>query len=330
MPNTKNSFVRFVVIDRCLQNPQGMSTQEIMLAVNEELTKRNEPLVTAKNTVRTDMDFIANNWHVNILEIVAGRRHAYRYENTAFSISKAPLTQMERRQLSQTLLMLGRFSGMPQYEWVEELKAHIGNTMLDDNVKPVVSFESQTGLYGMRCFTQLLDAIMAKQPVCIAYDSFKRDGMLYADVSPYFLKQYNGRWFLFAGSEGFDGIGNYAVDRIMNVTNSLAKYKPTDIDFDDYFRDVVGVTLTDNAERTTVRLWVSQRQYKYIATKPIHPSQQLVTTVPDGAIIELQVIPNFELVQQIFSQGPDMVVLEPPELKASVAQKVHEMNEKYK
>lgn len=36
-------------------------------------------------------------------------------------------------------------------------------------------------------------------------------------VSPYHLKQYNNRWFLIGKQSDYDGLTNYAIDRIDGI-----------------------------------------------------------------------------------------------------------------
>lgn len=68
-------------------------------------------------------------------------------------------------------------------------------------------------------------------------------------VSPYHLKQYNNRWFLVAKRKDFDKMSNYAIDRIEGIKETTRTFEPLDNDFDfeEFFSDVVGVSVVEGA-----------------------------------------------------------------------------------
>ena len=66
----------------------------------------------------------------------------------------------------------------------------------------------------MENFTPLFNAIVDKQPRKLSYQSFKQDRKEIIVVHPYYLKQYNKRWFLIAWNEDKGFLANYAFDRL--------------------------------------------------------------------------------------------------------------------
>ena len=80
MPNTKNSDIRYRVIDRCLKRG-GYSTSEMMKAVNEELEAQGFKPVSSLNTIRQDLDHIGGsaNPGVTIIKQEIGRNVTYSY-----------------------------------------------------------------------------------------------------------------------------------------------------------------------------------------------------------------------------------------------------------
>lgn len=330
MANTKNSFIRLMVIDRCLQRHGGMSTSEILEAVNNELVTRGEEPVTASNTIRTDIDFIANNWHVSIIEEKDGRRRYYHYEDKAFSISKAPLSENELNQLNQTLQMLGRFSGMPSYGWVDDLNTRFKTQFFTPaETKTVVGFENNEYVAGMEFFDVLFNAITHRQTLTLEYRSFKMEQPNVTVISPYYLKQYNNRWFLFACADGYSNLTIYALDRIVSANAAHHPYQNSDIDFEEYFDDIIGVSIPKDSECRLIRLFVTAEQAKYIHTKPIHGSQKIIEHTPGGEIVQLELIPNYELEQLILSFGEKVTVLEPTSFRDRIAGRIRESLKNY-
>jgi len=60
---------------------------------------------------------------------------------------------------------------------------------------------------------------------------------------PYHLKQYNNRWFVFGLNEKL-GIAawNLPLDRIVTIRETSLDYILSEIDWDEYFYGIIGVT----------------------------------------------------------------------------------------
>lgn len=330
MANFKNGAYREVIIDRCLHNRRGYSTQEIFDKCNDALERRGEDSISSLNTIRNDITAIANRWNVVIEELRSGREIKYRYEDPHFSIFNNPLNENEIAQLSEAVSLLRRFEGMPGFGWVEEMSAHIQKTV-SANPEPVIGFDENKELKGMSFFTPLFKSIISKKAIKITYRSYKSNINIEAVIHPYYLKEYNQRWFLFALNDNYKSISNFALDRIESIERTTTKYIPnTSIDFDSYFDDVVGVTVNHD-EVQTIKIWLSKDQAPYTLSKPIHPSQELVEEHEDGsAIISIEVIPNFELMQLLLSFGERIKVLSPESLREEILKKIEKNIENYK
>jgi predicted DNA-binding transcriptional regulator YafY len=234
-------------------------------------------------------------------------------------------------QLTQTLRLLRRFKGMPQFDWVDEIAERLGTSLkLDESTDEIVGFDENLDLEGMDNFTPLFNAIVEKQPLKLSYQSFKQDNEETIIVHPYYLKQYNKRWFLIAWNDEYNFMANYAFDRIKGIEDANVLYKPTDVNFFDYFEDMIGVSKDTRTEPQTVKLWVSAAQWPYIKTKPLHGATQRLVRLDDkGAVITIEVYLNYELEQQILSFGEKVKVLEPAELKDRIKQRLTEAAKNY-
>ena len=326
MPKTKSAELRIKVIDRCLSDPKRKySTKMIFDACNDELERRDFEPITAMNSVRDDIEQIQRIYPgADVESYREGRNIYYRYSDPEFSIFKTPMKPDEIIQLTQTLRLLRRFKGMPQFDWVDEIAERLGASLkLDEATEEIVGFDENLDLEGMDNFTPLFNAIVDKQPLKLTYQSFRMDSKETVVVHPYYLKQYNKRWFLIAWNDEKDFMANYAFDRIKGVENANVPYKPTDVNFFDYFEDMIGVSKDTRTEPQTVKLWVSTAQWPYIKTKPLHgATQRLVSLDEKGAIITIEVYLNYELEQQILSFGEKVKVLEPAELKERIKERL--------
>lgn len=326
MPKTKSAELRIKVIDRCLSDrKRKYSTAMIFDACNEELLKRDFVPITAMNSVRDDIEQIQRIYPgADVESYREGRNIYYRYADPDFSIFKTPMKSDELVQLTQTFKLLSRFKGMPQFNWVDEIAERLGASLkLDEATDEIVGFDENLDLEGMDNFTPLFNAIVEKQPLKLTYQSFKQDSKETIIVHPYYLKQYNKRWFLIAWNDQYDFMANYAFDRIKGIEDAKVAYKPTDVNWLDYFDEMIGVSKDTRTEPQTVKLWVSQASWPYVKTKPLHgATQRLVNMDETGAYINIEVYLNYELEQQILSYGENMKVIEPVELKERIKKRL--------
>lgn len=323
MANVKNGSIRELIIDRCLKSRRGYSTQEIMDKCNDELDKRGEPLISALNTIRNDMLAIENRWHIVIEQIRDGRFIRYRYEDPSFSIFNSPLNEDEIMQLKQSVSLLRRFAGMPGFEWVDELNAHLQVTV-NTHITPLVQFDENRRLSGLEHFTPLFNHIMNHESILLTYRSYKSQKSFQALVHPYFLKEYNQRWFLFGLQDSSMRISTFALDRIEYIHQGNKPYiENTKIDFETYLDRIIGVSIVSDSEEEDVHIWISKEQLPYILSKPMHKSQQLIEKYDDGsALISIRVIPNFELIQLLLSFGERVEVRSPLHIREEMKARI--------
>lgn len=326
MPNSKSSDLRIKVIDRCLSDRnRDYSTAEMFGLCNRELERRDFQPITAMNTIRNDIEQIERIYPGAAVEHYReGRNIYYRYADPDFSIYRSLLKPDETVQLIQTLSLLKRFRGMPQFDWITEIADRLGATLKIDQVptEEVVGFDENLDLKGLEQFTPLFNAIIDKRALRLTYKGFGHIEERIITVHPYYLKQYNKRWFLIAWNAEADFMANFAFDRIIAIEDSSEPYRPTDVNFFDYFDEMIGVSKDSRSEPKLVKLWVSPETWPYVKTKPLHGTQRTVSIDDNGAIITIEVYLNFELQQQLLSYGEGVMVLEPQELQDKIKERL--------
>jgi len=313
MANTKNSAIREMVLDRCLRGKRKYTMQDLMDACNKELRNHELSEVTSLNTIRQDLRNIESRYYTIVEDKRVGRNIYYSYKDPSFSIFDAPLTEDEMRHLNDTLLMLKRFEGLPQFRWISEMNTRLQtNFMSSGEEAPIIGFDENPYVQGSDYLTQLYDAICHHACLKLTYRPFLSDEAKIHEIHPYYLKQYNGRWFLFGWSQQAQRLNTYALDRIEGISRSDTKYiENTMFDFQEYFEDIIGVSINNNNTLEKVRLWFNKEQLQYVKTKPLHGSQRVFDENELGGVVEIEVMPNFELEQLLLSFGERVKVLAP-------------------
>ena len=198
---------------------------------------------------------------------------------------------------------------------------------VSESQRNILSFDSNVDLRGIDRFKELFNYIVNEQPICITYEPFGKESFD-AEIHPYFLKQYNNRWFLLGFNPEYKDISVFALDRIKSVKSINVKFIADTIIEDpfDYFFDVIGTTIPNHGEVEKVVLKFSPKRYQYVSAKPIHHTQKT-----DGLnhTITIEVIPNKELEAIILGFGRDVEVLEPDHLRNEIIEIIKESCEKY-
>ena len=216
---------------------------------------------------------------------------------------------------------------MPSFEWVEEIISKLEDKFqLVGNSSSVIDFEQNIYLKGLEYLSPLFNSIVNKQCLRVTYRNFKGEAFVW-DVHPYYIKQYNTRWFLLALNEKYQSITNIPLDRIEDCTPIGLKYKPTDIDFNDYFDDVIGVTIPRDTSVEKIKLKFSPHRFSYITSKPLHGSQKIIDE--ENGIIELSLIPNNEFYALLLSFGSDVEIIEPQSVRDGYMSQVKKTYEIY-
>jgi predicted DNA-binding transcriptional regulator YafY len=336
MATNKHATIRYHALDRCFSNfGRKFFIEDLVESCSQAIydfagiadgVKRRQ--------IFDDIIFMESEqgWSIPLERIKDGKRVYYRYADKSFSIKNQGINQAEAEQLNETLTILTRFKGMPHFEWIEEMQIRLEETFkLKGPVHSSVGFEHNPYLRGLNHFSELFNAIRHEQALDITYQGYRQDKPLEATLHPWYLKQYNNRWFLFGFNEDVQGITNFALDRIIEVKPSRKKYINNDqVDFEEYFEDVIGVTVRKDAPVEKILLKVNKEIWPYLETKPLHGSQKTKEKTDTYTLVEICVSINYELMALLFSYMDAIEIVRPESLRERFLGISKEMYEKYR
>ena len=177
-------------------------------------------------------------------------------------------------------------------------------------------------------------AIANKQVLRFDYQRFGQESFSLV-FHPQFIKEYNGRWFVFGDAErqrvGEQSSGirepyqayNVPLDRIVGEVSEAdgVEYIPAPKGFyQEFFNNIIGVTHEKDAKVEEVIIRTkSEYQHGLLLTKPLHHSQEEVLPYGehDGlwyGEIKLTIEPNRELQGRILLYGENLEVISPMSL----------------
>jgi predicted DNA-binding transcriptional regulator YafY len=317
MATNKNALLRYQTLDRCFRNPgKKYFWEDLLEECNIQLREYNgEQSMIARRQLFKDINFMESEagWSVPLERYKEGRKVFYRYSDLDFSINNQPLNESEVNTLQSGMAILSRFQGLPQMESLKELIPKLQKGAGPQTLAPIIGFDENPYLKGLEYIGELFNAILYKTVLSVQYQDFKAKEPYEITFHPYYLKQYNNRWFVFGLNEEF-GIDNWnlSLDRIQEIKSNRNPYQEnTSIDWNEYFEDIIGVTKSKEDKPIDIELWFHPTTANYIVTKPIHGSQKQKSFDESGLIIRLNLIPNFEFYQRIMSFGDMVKVLSP-------------------
>ena len=324
MANTKNFALRLQVIDPMLRRPGGVTLKELMEACNRrfrELGYTEGDMLTAVNTLRGDLYTIEQTYSTVIDKQRRGKPEYFWYHDPNFSVFKVALSAEELLGLEKVLGMLGRLQGLPEFEWAAEMGTHLKASFYhaagDD--RPMITFDSDPQYKGTRWLEKLYDCIVRRKVLLVKYREFDREEEVLV-FHPWHLRQYRHRWYVFGKCNRREGVTRLALDRIEHLSTTATEYIPnTEIDFNHFFDDIIGVAHHDNGGPQEVVFRVPRYQAPWMDTEPLHKSQQRMDEDACTVTYRMQVAVNHELLQILLGYSAYVEVLAPQPLREFMA-----------
>lgn len=329
MAQNKNAQLRYKALDQCFSNFYKKFFIDDLIAFCSKILSEHYAIETSvsRRQIFDDIDFMKSEagFEAPIESYKEGRKVYYRYADADFSILKKPLNPNELNTLNEALETLSRMNSLPGFDWVNSLQTKLKSHLeIKGNKKQIISFEENEFLKGLEFLNILYQYISQNQCVEIHYKSFKSEKETAIVLSPYYLKQYNNRWFLLGWNHDFQKIQNLALDRMIGIEVSNDQFIENSINFIDYFEDIIGVTNNENAKVHKIKIELSENIIPYIISKPIHGSQKF-----SGNILTLELKLNYELESLILSYGENFKVLEPESLVEKLKSRINALNKLY-
>lgn len=361
---------RLYLIDKCLSNHSKPKTwkeiNEILSEDNLSMTSRN--FTNTRNDIEKLFGLKVKSEKSNI-----NKEHIFFYEEKGASIFSHDIPKEYFDKLSEIIERLKAYGNSSDKE-IKEFTDIIGVTnLINVGNKQIVEYEKNYDYQDKATFKSKFDllynAIKYKHIVKLHYKTF--DNMISAlDFHPYYLKQYNGRWFCLGHKENtkyFNEIDVVPIDeRILKITylkdelskgeklkNFITKYNKKTWG-KEYFKDIIGITRYQHNEKQTIRLQVNDNNtLKHLISKPIHSSLKAFKRVNNSIVelsfndifgdkrteginnntqveLTLEVIPNYELERFLISYADTLTVLEPQELRDKISHRLNNAINHYK
>lgn len=184
---------------------------------------------------------------------------------------------------------------------------------------------------GIELLPSLLRAIHGREVVAFDHTNYTTGTTTRYEVHPYLLKEFDGRWYLFAYVPEKEAFRTFGLDRIDSLTPTGEHFERTGgreetaRKFDRVYGLVYEPGQQKDAPVECVRVrFHNASMLRHLAALPLHASQRI-----EGDTAEWQVIVNPELENKILSYGEYAEVLAPESLRRRIARRLRETLARY-
>lgn len=309
MPISKNQLERLQKIDQKLNQ---WKNSYVSIKTLVELTNVTE------RTVKEDIRVLRDDYDAPIEW--SAKEGGYYYK-TPFSmpVKNLALKQEDIDKLKTALAMLKQYTNLNILPDLEEVINKLEKAVkfkLDHSYQPYIFFESNVFYQGVDLIEPLLLAISKSKAIHFRYQTFKSNQELSHKVEPYFIKEHTNRWYLIGYLPKMEQYTTFALDRIkphsLTILEEYFRRNPT-FTLDNYFKNVVGMSVLSNTPPQETLLQFTPLQAKYFISKPFHP-YSIVEQTLTHTTVKMTLIINYELIRILAGMGSGVKVLAPAQL----------------
>ena len=275
-----------------------MSYEEVQKEIGDDPDAREENLLTSQRTFQRDIRNIASIYEI---EIVSNK-------STNQYFIKDDVEELHSRRLRENFEIVNAI----------RLSKGFGESLV---------FEERRSL-GTEHMAGLIHAIQNHIVVSFDYHKFWDESVSSRTVNPIALKEARNRWYLIAVDE--EKIKNFALDRIRDLSITTSKFPAVEYDVHEEFKDSFGIINGTDEAAEKVVLSFTPQEGRYVASLPLHHSQQLILENEQEIRFSYFIRPTYDFRMELLSYGDQVKVLEPESLKAIIKEKLQKALKGYK
>lgn len=277
-------------------------------------------------TAYRDLDFLRDEWRVP-LEFDRAKG-SYLLTEEVTGLPPVALSQGELVALYFAEKVLAQYRGTPferdlesAFRKIQELlpqEVRVSPAKLDD----FLSFDpGPLHTPDAEAFRSVLGALRLRRRLVIRYRSLSSDRTTDRRVHPYHVFNHRGDWYLAAWDEGRKEVRIFALHRVRRAMPTTGSYElPAEFNFRRYMSDAFGVQKGGKAAPVSIRF--APRQARWIRERRWHRSARVQEGLDGSLVLNLRVAETSEIVRFVLQFGHEAEVLEPPSLRAAVAEEL--------
>ena len=329
MPVNLDALKRYHILNECFSNKYGKYTIEKLIKkcsddIGHDVKER---------TIREDIkNMRSGDLGYEAPIVIDKQTKCYHYSDQDFSIKNCTLNSQAIKDISFAISILKEYKGFNFFESFngifDKLETDI-HIKTKESINKVIDFEKFNSRQGLQFLNQILDAIINQNVLNIEYQSFVNEQAISHQIHPYYLKEYQHRWYVMGLLKSKGNLITLALDRIKSVKIAENEvYKPnTEYDFNDFFNHVIGITAPTSTPEDVI-LSFTLLGGKYFKSQPFYPEYEILVENDSELRVKMNLHINYELEKVILANLNDLKVIAPNSLKESIDEKITNYLEK--
>jgi predicted DNA-binding transcriptional regulator YafY len=316
---------RFHLIDQMLCNQRVVTRQQFL-----------DTLEVSPATFKRDLEYLRDRLAAPI--VWDRERRGYRYETEEgaehFQLPGLWFNTSEIQALLSMDALLANLQPGVLSSHIEPLRSRIrmlldeGDHSVDEIARRIRIVPLAAKAYRSENFQALCQALLSRKRIDMSYYSRPTDSSSERSVSPQRLIYYRDNWYLDAWCHLRQGLRSFSIDAIQRL--SISAEPAIEIDEAELNRELEsGYGIFSGAATQEALLRFSPQLARWVSRETWHPEQRSEYDDEGFYLLRVPYSQDTELVMDILKHGAAVEVLEPPELRQRVKQRVDEMRELY-
>ena len=273
-----------LIIQQLRKKPSSFAEIDAVLQRASELDDRN--YTVSQRTLKRDMDDILSLYNLEI---------EFDFSSKVYCLKEDDNNNRHQEKMLEA------------YDMLHALK-------LSNGYANIVQYEDRNP-QGTEHMHGIIHAIKNKLQIRFTYQRFWEDKVSQRTIEPYFLKQFEFRWYVIGWDNSKNDIRTFGLDRISNLEILTEKYRAKkQTEANNLFKHCYGIIVPENKKVEEVILSFDSEQGKYIKSLPLHHSQQILIDTTDELRLQLSIYITDDFIMKLLSYGDEVQVLQPQSL----------------
>ena len=316
---------RFHLIDQLLCNRRVVSRQQFL-----------DALEVSPATFKRDLEYLRDRLAAPIVWDREQRGYRYQVEDgdEQFQLPGLWFNTSEIQALLSMDALLANLQPGVLSRHIEPLRSRIrmlldeGDHSVDEVARRIRIVPLAAKAYRSENFEALCQALLSRRRIDMTYYSRVTDSSSRRSVSPQRLIYYRDNWYLDAWCHLRKGLRSFSIDAIQQL--AIVAEAALEVDEDELNRELEsGYGIFSGAATREAVLRFSPQLARWVSRETWHPEQRSEYDSDGYYLLRVPYSQDTELVMDILKHGPEVEVLEPPQLREKVAARIDAMRELY-
>lgn len=324
---SRQQIQRLQQIHRMLSRGRQVSRDDLLAAFDPPVSWR---------TIKRDLETLRKSWGAPI-RWEPGNDGGYRYAPTAgephFELPGFWLGPDEIWALTACLRILEDMQPGTLGNLTEPVRRRLANLLQNSGHDPervMACFDTRiTGarLVDATTFRRIAQAVLDNQQVDLRYHARYTDDETTRRVDPHRLVFHRGTWYLLAWDNDYRGPRIFSLDRILEIHKTDLRTRTRADQVTGLIDHGFGIFIGDEIREAVLRF--APESVAWLADEIWHRDQQDERQADGSLIRRLPYANATELTMEILRHGPAVEVLEPADLRATVAERLRSAAARY-